>query len=597
MQQILNVLFTAVFGIILFSLSSCAILMQREQLQLSPPYCPVPVQNCEPRREGIRVLDTGLTMDSQWYYVLKPIRGANSPEHEYHIWITEDEQAFLTLKKNEKQIVQVYHRSTPENFHFVDVLLLPFRNYGLITAVQNALVFAAVQFDRRWHESMLIESDSLNGGYQEVLAKENMWFSYPAFDVSGNVLFFSSNFGNALNGLDLWFILRTENGSWSAPIPLPAQINSSCDEIAPFVTEDGKWLLFASTGHSNVGGYDLFRVPILEKFWSAVRKRAIHLLRDSSFLQSAFGVPENCGIPINSVYDEISPFTPADADSILYFASNRKSNGDFDIYCFRKVRRPSGTIAMIDTLETRNEQSEPVEMQGGRDDHYRGNTLQDERAIVRGKVIDAQNRKPVAEGEVRSIVADSLFDQSKTDTLGNFTVTVPKRVEAEIEVRAPGYFPTKTRIFAEQDTVPLPADTISLKRFLFVRIHFPTDEYQNPYPYVLDENGFPTQIQWQTLLDDVAESIIRDSAILSQVLIIGHTDDVASEEYNYQLGLRRATFIYNQLVARNVPQNLLWIESKGEMAPLPRKEGEPLALYRKRLRRVEIVKIPKSLGN
>lgn len=74
-----------------------------------------------------------------------------------------------------------------------------------------------------------------------------------------------------------------------------------------FVSPDGKRLYFSSNMPGGFGGFDIY---VIERN------------------DTAFGLPENLGKPINSEFDEITPYF---INNRLYFASNR-SNVSFDIY-------------------------------------------------------------------------------------------------------------------------------------------------------------------------------------------------------------------------------------------------------------------------
>lgn len=71
-----------------------------------------------------------------------------------------------------------------------------------------------------------------------------------------------------------------------------------------------------------------------------------------------------------------------------------------------------------------------------------------------------------------------------------------------------------------------------------------------------------------------------------QILITGHTDDDATAETNFQLGLRRANIIKNLLVARGISSTRIKTDSKGEEMPIAPNDTEE---NRKLNRRVEVV--------
>ena len=47
-------------------------------------------------------------------------------------------------------------------------------------------------------------------------------------------------------GGDFYISFKEENGSWSEPINMGAQVNSPADENRPFVTLDGRYFFFTS---------------------------------------------------------------------------------------------------------------------------------------------------------------------------------------------------------------------------------------------------------------------------------------------------------------------------------------------------------------
>jgi outer membrane protein OmpA-like peptidoglycan-associated protein len=54
----------------------------------------------------------------------------------------------------------------------------------------------------------------------------------------------------------------------------------------------------------------------------------------------------------------------------------------------------------------------------------------------------------------------------------------------------------------------------------------------------------------------------------SKVLVVGNTDNIASESSNNELGLRRAAYTKKYLIANGIPENSISITSKGESSPI-----------------------------
>ena len=109
------------------------------------------------------------------------------------------------------------------------------------------------------------------------------------------VVIFSSNREGSIGGMDLWYSQQLPNGEWGVPINLGPHINTKYDEDYPYMAPDGETLYFASTGHENMGGYDIFKCTYHKS-------------------NNSFSKPVNLGYPIN---------TPDDNTTISFTASGR----------------------------------------------------------------------------------------------------------------------------------------------------------------------------------------------------------------------------------------------------------------------------------
>jgi outer membrane protein OmpA-like peptidoglycan-associated protein len=84
-------------------------------------------------------------------------------------------------------------------------------------------------------------------------------------------------------------------------------------------------------------------------------------------------------------------------------------------------------------------------------------------------------------------------------------------------------------------------------------------------------------------LDELAQSLQRYPE--TEVLIVGHTDDVGSDQYNMTLSMRRAESSKNYLVSRGIQAGRIRTSGRGEMEPIASNADES---GRSRNRRVEI---------
>lgn len=157
-------------------------------------------------------------------------------------------------------------------------------------------------------------------GEQESLPFNSDEYSvaHPALTGDGNTLYFSSNMPGGFGGMDLYKSVK-ENGRWSPPVNLGADINTEGNEIFP-VWHASNRLYFSSDGHTGLGGLDIFMVSIQP--------------------DGSMGVLENIGYPINTNADDFGLIVSEDG-LCGFFSSDRDGGlGRDDIYYFKKTASP-----------------------------------------------------------------------------------------------------------------------------------------------------------------------------------------------------------------------------------------------------------------
>jgi outer membrane protein OmpA-like peptidoglycan-associated protein/Tol biopolymer transport system component len=146
------------------------------------------------------------------------------------------------------------------------------------------------------------------------------------FNVSsdGNTAYFVSNALSGKGGWDL-FIVEKTGDNWG-PAKNLAMLNSEEDEMAPFISLDGKTLYFASNSKGSMGGFDIFKAT-----------------RDENGMWSK---PVNVGAKVNSFSDEISYSMTANG-KMAFVSSNRiGGQGGYDVYAIGVEETPAGTAVL-----------------------------------------------------------------------------------------------------------------------------------------------------------------------------------------------------------------------------------------------------------
>lgn len=137
---------------------------------------------------------------------------------------------------------------------------------------------------------------------------------HPSLSKDGNRLFFSSDMPGGYGGYDLYYVEKKAD-TWSKPINMGADINTTANEVFPFLHESGT-LFFSSNGHNGSGSLDIFSIDISGNTWGELK---------------------NLGLPFNSAKDDLG-FILNEEGTRGYFSSDRPDgSGEDDIYMFESA--------------------------------------------------------------------------------------------------------------------------------------------------------------------------------------------------------------------------------------------------------------------
>ncbi len=178
-------------------------------------------------------------------------------------------------------------------------------------------------------------ADYLGGSFLNVkpfpFNTEGITLKNPAFNAEGTAVYFSSNQPGGFGGFDIWESVLVKD-KWSAPKNLGKLLNSSANEINPFVLQDGKnnTLYFSSDRDGGFGGFDIYTAKNTANVWQDV------------LMQTA---------PLNSAGDDVSVIYDNETKT-GYLSSNRSGGkGGFDVYRFT----PFNLKLIVNTNDTFSE--------------------------------------------------------------------------------------------------------------------------------------------------------------------------------------------------------------------------------------------------
>ena len=334
------------------------------------------------------------------------------------------------------------------------------------------------------------------------------WESQPSISPDGSILYFASNRKGGRGKKDIWMSQRKADGTWSEPSNLGDSINTSEDEMAPFIHMDNRTLYFASEGWMGMGGLDLFK---------SRRKR-----------ENNWTTPANLGYPINTHNDEFGLIVNA-AGSRAFYASDRKQGNNRDIYSFRL-----------------HEEARPVAS-----------------SYMRGKVYDARTKEPLkARFELTSLDSGRVIMESYSDSQsGSFLVCIPTNNNYLLNVSKDRYMFYSDHFTLKglhqlkepfEKDVPLqPIETGS--KIVLRNVFFETDSFRLKQESRLE-------------LNKLHQFLTRHDSL--HIEVSGHTDSIGTKAYNRDLSHKRARSVYDYLIQKGIDPKRLEYKGYGESQPL-----------------------------
>ena len=336
---------------------------------------------------------------------------------------------------------------------------------------------------------------------------DNYSVGHPAISADGKKLIFSSNKPGG-NGQSDLYISELDNGKWSEPVNLGAELNTFGNEVFPFLANDST-LFFSSDGHLGFGGLDLYESQRKNGKWME---------------------PWNLKLPLNSPYDDFSiVFNKGLTEG--FFSSNRPGGrGSDDIYAFKNYQRtpvePKHLIVISPT--------------------------------ICGYVKDKKTGLPIDSATVFLLnTSTSEVLILKTNPEGFFETPITKDASYVIKAMKNSYFDDCLNF-----SLPVEEASVKLKtpRDLLL------DKYTLNQTFVIG-NIYYDLDKW-FIREDAKPSLDKLVNLLKQypinVELGSHTDSRASSKYNLALSQKRADAAVKYLIANGIDSRRLTCKGYGE---------------------------------
>lgn len=357
---------------------------------------------------------------------------------------------------------------------------------------------------------------------------------------------------------DLYIAYKTPAGTFGLPRALPGNVNSIHHEKSPAISEDGNTLYFTRYPFGDISKSEIYSAKITDK---------------------GFINPKPLPKVINSGHQEVN-LTVAYGKQGFYFSSKRPGGfGSWDIwfisYKNNVFGEPKNMGSEINTAASENYLYETSGIQWfcsnrkggmGRFDIYGMPALPPEQKLV-FKVIDKETRKPL---KTTAILTATLGKKSgnikkETNEKGIFEVNVhPKITRLETGVNESGYLPWFSHVDLKNSDTKKPI-LIELEK-MKTKGSFHTQSIN------FDFNSARIKKDSRAYLESLARFLQEHKTM--RIEIIGHTDDVGSNEFNQKLSLERANSVKSWLVQNGIDAFRLQTTGAGKSRPLQKGTSE-----------------------
>ncbi|HEX5024110.1 MAG TPA: OmpA family protein [Agriterribacter sp.] len=362
----------------------------------------------------------------------------------------------------------------------------------------------------------------------------------PFITPDGKYLLFSSNREGGVGKYDIWYASIDSNYNPLLVYNAGNIVNTASDDVAPSYHQTSRTLLFSSNGHVGMGGFDIFQAK-------------------GDFQLSNWDKPINAGTPINSSKDD------------LYFISTDEDN----LWNTGWLSSDRATDCCLELFSVR----------------------QDNAQYISGSVVDCNTQAPVAGVELT--IKDpkhggKIIQWQQTDSEGKYSFELRNTSRFEVVTEKAGYNPVNESYTVHfetgQDSVHNKPICISVAVLNNARQEledalYALSESSTLAKFSFNQSSLGNGSFYQ--LDSLAELMTKLPNIIIEVG--GYTDSKGSESYNLELAQKRVDACIRYLVNKGIGRERLVGKAYGECCPLePEKiDGKDNPAARQRNRRVE----------
>ncbi|WP_349315847.1 OmpA family protein [Chitinophaga sp. MM2321] len=359
--------------------------------------------------------------------------------------------------------------------------------------VKQSAIYLSTKHGDSWQEPKILGSNINVEGYNSM---------QPFITADGKYLLFASNRPGGMGKNDLWYCIMNGTVPGGAR-NMGTAINTKDEEQAPFYDAEKNVLVFSTDGRVGLGGMDFFQSEGDFGTWSA---------------------PVNMGKPLNSPKDDIyyTALNSKHPFAAGFISSDRESICCLEVFGISRIRK-----------------------------------------VASGLILDCDTHQPLEGATV------TLLDTIRRKTIQTITLDETGRYSFEVDVQR--YY----KVVAEKENYFTKAIYFNSESLTSVdSMDNPTlclKHYEVEKPIVLDniyyDFGKATlRPESQMVLDTVVDMLNDNPKITIEMS--AHTDSVGSVKFNDQLSQERAQSCVDYLISKGISSERLIAKGYGKSHPI-----------------------------
>lgn len=368
---------------------------------------------------------------------------------------------------------------------------------------------------------------------------------------------------NKQKGVEEWY--------WTEPENCGPNVNTPKGwESQPSLSADGKHLYFASIREGSQG-IDIYRCDRTEEGWSPA---------------------VNLGEPINTQYNDKSPFVHTDSKTLYFSSQGHLGFGGFDIFYSRQDEKGNWgePVNIGHPINTDEDEHGFVVSTDGKKVYYSSARIGNVRTklnilsfdlykearpenvvFVKGKVDQTQAPNSEKRIKIENLNSKKVTEFEVDETDGAFAAVVTVKPGDKVVMKVEGEdVAYNARMIEVPDSLPEEKPTDEIEP-IATEMNLVAKAEEVGGAYRLDDIHYETNSaeiseRSKIILDDFAKYLIEKSTV--KVAIHGHTDNVGVEGENVILSTDRAFSVKAYLEEKGVPSDRLSFKGFGSSQPI-----------------------------